>query len=276
MEQRVQNLADAQNSENVAPNPYVEEEGAVSRVPDIDTIRYEEEYRFMLLRHGSLLDAMVNSTYIASRMKTWSDGGRELLMEILARVGLPLKDCRQKYLHMPPQMKRTLDAKLPELAEAMQLEELRFPTFHRCNGYKGEVSAVDVVHAVTALLEQSSEKRESAMERSTNATRALVSSLDLEKGIHWAIKVQRAIIQYGGLSLARGDVHAVPGFFYINLSDITAADAKLLVCHLLFTCSRPRIRPPRPPVCSQEADYREFGHLLEGQLSIHRWSYSAH
>ena len=230
MEQRVQNLAEGLDAENLPPpNPQYPEDIVVSRVPEIDTIRCEEEYRFMLLRHASLLDAMVNSTYIASKMKTWSDSGKELLLEILARVGLPLKDCRQKYTHMPPQLKRLLDAKLPELADAMQLDELRFTTFRRSNGYKAEVSAVDVVHAVTALLEQSTERKESAMERSSNASRALVSSHDLEKGIHWAMRVQRAIIQYGGLSLARGDVHAVPGFFYVNLSEATAADAKLLV-----------------------------------------------
>lgn len=233
MEQRIQNLTENVNSENVPPLPFqnsqLAEDAAVARVPDIDTIRCEEEYRFMLLRHATLLEAMTNSTYIASKMKTWSDSGRELLMEILAKVGLPLKDCKQKYTHMPPQMKKLLDEKLPELAEAMQLDELKFASFRRCHGYKTETSAVDVVHAVTALLEQSSEQKQSAMERLSSASRALTSNSELEKGIHLAMRIQRTIIQYGGLSLARGDVHAVPGFFYINLADTTAADAKYLV-----------------------------------------------
>ena len=228
LEQRIQNLEETVNTENVPPSQN-SEDPAVANIPDIDTIRCDEEYRFMLLRHASLLDAMTNSTYIASKMRTWQDTGRELLLEILAKVGLPLKDCKQKYTHMPPQTKKLMHEKLPQLAEEMNLNELKFTCFRRCHGYKCEVSAVDVVHSVTALLEQSSERKESAMERLAFASRALLSNADLERGIHLAMRIQRTIIQYGGLSLARGEVTALPGFFYTNLADTTAADAKFLV-----------------------------------------------
>ena len=52
-----------------------------------------EDFRFALMRHWSLYDAMLHSTYVAVRLQTWTDHGRRRLQELLARMGFLLAEC---------------------------------------------------------------------------------------------------------------------------------------------------------------------------------------
>lgn len=62
-------------------------------------ISFVEEYRFMLHRHWTLYDAMFHSSFMATRLGTWvSDTGRDKLEEFLAKIGIPLKDSRERWV----------------------------------------------------------------------------------------------------------------------------------------------------------------------------------
>lgn len=61
-----------------------------------------QELRLQLLRHWSLLEALANSPYVATRLLTWLDRGQELLQELLVVCGLPLAQSRLAYSEIPP------------------------------------------------------------------------------------------------------------------------------------------------------------------------------
>eukprot|EP00899_Mesostigma_viride_P018330 jgi/Mesvir1/26499/Mv16160-RA.1 len=151
------------------------EDGTVVRLPNNDLIRFDQELRFMLLRHWSLFEAMSYSSFVASRLQLWRETGRSQLKTLLARMGLPLEEARQKYTHMNAELKRTLPDKVRERANAPPeyprgappkrkrdegvvdvagvMRDAFFQSFTRTCGYREDLSAADVVYAVTALLE---------------------------------------------------------------------------------------------------------------------------
>ena len=59
--------------------------------------RVVDDFRFALLRHWTLYDAMRHSTYVAVRLQTWTDSGQRKLQELLARMGFLLSDCCHDY-----------------------------------------------------------------------------------------------------------------------------------------------------------------------------------
>jgi len=118
------------------------------------TITSEIEYRLMMHRHWSLYESMYHSSYVASRLGTWKSTGREKLQHFLAKMGLSLRECQQKFEFMSPQLKLRLDEKLHKHGEEFGLDELFYPSFFRAfTGYKHSISAADVVYSTTALLE---------------------------------------------------------------------------------------------------------------------------
>jgi len=56
-----------------------------------------DDYRFPLMRHWSLFEAMMHSPYVAVRLQTWHDKGRRLLQDMLVKMGLPPLQFRQKW-----------------------------------------------------------------------------------------------------------------------------------------------------------------------------------
>ena len=113
----------------------------------------ETDFRFFLLRHTSLYDAMQYSDYIATRLQLPTAKGRHKLQEMLAKMGYPLEECRQPFAFMKPSLRRQLKDKLQEQTEDYGLENFEFTSFFRITGYQSLLSASDTSYAVTALLE---------------------------------------------------------------------------------------------------------------------------
>jgi cell division control protein 45 len=90
---------------------------------------------------------------VASRLRVWTYRGPQKLQELLAKMGLPLRNCKESWALMSSSIKQQLDEKLTHCGASYELPELQFPSFVRNFGYKLEVCAEDVVYAVTALLE---------------------------------------------------------------------------------------------------------------------------
>jgi cell division control protein 45 len=80
-------------------------------------ILFQDEYKFMLLRHTSLWDSMLHSNFVASKMQVWKSAGRRRLMELLARMGFPLDQCRQPWAFVGPGMRRRLGERLRDCTE---------------------------------------------------------------------------------------------------------------------------------------------------------------
>ncbi|KAK4900511.1 DNA replication initiation factor cdc45 [Elasticomyces elasticus] len=130
------------------------------------SIRLSPEPRFLLIRHWSLLDSMLHTTYLATRLHLWNEQGRKRLNKLLAKMGISLQEAGKGYLHLDLEVKRTLRARVGKFAEQYGLEGL-VPEgdgggetgkgegfgFVRSWGWRGTLSAGDVVSVVSAILE---------------------------------------------------------------------------------------------------------------------------
>ena len=128
-------------------------------LPRVGEIKYiEREYRFHLMRHWTLSNSMRYSSFVASRLAIWSDGGKKHLLEILATLGIPRQEAERSFLFMKKEYEKLLNANLPSIVEAeeaknLKLQELSFHSYTRQHSSHLLVSAADVVHSIAALLE---------------------------------------------------------------------------------------------------------------------------
>lgn len=128
------------------------------------SIRLSPEPRFLLLRHWSLYDSMLHSPYLSARLHIWSDAGQKRLAKLLAKMGVSLTECKQRYTHMDMELKRGLRERLLRFAPQYGLDGLVPPKsstgdhkdgwgFVRCWGWKACLSAIDAGVILGAILE---------------------------------------------------------------------------------------------------------------------------
>lgn len=77
----------------------------------------KDEFRFFLLRHTSLWEAMLLSSEVNTKMELWTQRGIKRLREMLAMMGLPLNQCQQPYAFMKPSLRRRLKSMVEDHAE---------------------------------------------------------------------------------------------------------------------------------------------------------------
>lgn len=121
----------------------------------LDRVKAEEEYRFMLCRHWNVHDSMAHSRYVASRLQLWRDRGWRRLSELLASMGVPLDACKRDWFVMERGHRDQFTAALKQWAPRFGLGEVRFPSFLREVGYElaTGLTAGDAFYAVSAILE---------------------------------------------------------------------------------------------------------------------------
>jgi cell division control protein 45 len=128
------------------------------------SIRLSPEPRFLLLRHWSLYESMLHSPYLSAKLHIWSDAGKKRLAKLLAKMGVSLLQCKQRYTHMDMELKRGLRERLLKFAPQYGLDGLVPPPprsgdmkdgwgFVRCWGWTACLSAIDVGVILGAILE---------------------------------------------------------------------------------------------------------------------------
>ncbi len=114
------------------------------------------EYHFYLYRHWSLYESMCYSNYMCGKMSVWNSKGSARLQELLARLGIPLHQCKQNYKFMSPVLRAHFRKEIlgPVAAEyGLSNPAPVYKSFYRYNAFKNPVSAADIVYAVSALME---------------------------------------------------------------------------------------------------------------------------
>lgn len=96
-------------------------DGAKTKITFSDNGRIvaENDYRFFLLRHSSLLESMVHSDFVSTRLQVWTRKGMHKLQELLAKMGYPLEECKQPFAFMKPSLRRRLHEKIMEHSEVI-------------------------------------------------------------------------------------------------------------------------------------------------------------
>ncbi|KAM7270837.1 hypothetical protein ACFE04_030051 [Oxalis oulophora] len=242
-------------------------DGTKVRAPEASRIAYEDEPRLMLLREWNLFDSMLCSSYIATKLKTWSDNGIKKLKLLLARMGFALVDCQQKFQYMNHEVKRKMKDEFERFLPEYGLNEFYYRSFLRLHGYSSKVSAADVVYGVTALLESFMQTDDScASKQFGEAFDALsLNNLDkLKSGMQQAIKVQRAILRQGSAAITKnGCIRSGRKFRWVKIED--SVGTKLLgypqaltkFCYFLMDALKEKGARMKPLLCaclSQESN----------------------
>ena len=59
--------------------------------------RAVDDFRFPLMRHWTVYDSIIHSRYVATRLQTWQEKGKDKVKELLVRMGLSQRDCQADY-----------------------------------------------------------------------------------------------------------------------------------------------------------------------------------
>ncbi|KAJ4780107.1 Cell division control protein 45 [Rhynchospora pubera] len=190
-------------------------DGTIINAPENSRIAYEDEPRLILLREWSLFDSMFYSSYIATKLRTWSDNGLKKLKLLLARMGFPLMDCQKKFLYMSKEVKTKMRDEFQRFLPEYGLTDLYYRSFMRVHGFGFKLSAADVVYGVTALLESKTGSFWGAYSALS------LNNLDkLKKGMELAIEVQRAILSQGSKAITKsGFIRSGRKFRWVKLED---------------------------------------------------------
>lgn len=207
-------------------------EGATIRNNQITCrIMPQDDYRFGLLWEWNLYDAMLYSPYVAARLQTYTEKGRQMLDLLFAKLGIPLEEAQRSFAgegyDMAPKYRHSLADKLAVHAPAFRMTDVAFKSFQLQDGLKRCVNAVDLVHAVTALLECGTRKGPSAnfgdhVDKFWRAYSALSWGSDcdeLRRGLDLAKKVQQALVNDGGAVIQQKHYHNFKQFRIFDLSD---------------------------------------------------------
>uniref|UniRef100_A0A803PG41 Uncharacterized protein n=1 Tax=Cannabis sativa TaxID=3483 RepID=A0A803PG41_CANSA len=210
-------------------------DGTKIRAPCASRIAYEDEPRLMLLQEWNLFDSMLCSSYMATKLKTWSDNGMKKLKLLLARMGFALVDCQQKFQYMNLEVKKK-----------MKDEFERF--------------LPNVVYGVTALLESFVKTDGSCASKQFGVAYDALSLGNLDKlkdGMQHAIKIQRAILRQGSTAITKsGCIRSGRKFRWVKLED--SVDTKLLgypqaltkFCYFLMDALREKGARMKPLLCA--------------------------
>ncbi|KNA26046.1 hypothetical protein SOVF_001120 [Spinacia oleracea] len=233
-------------------------DGTKIRAPESSRIAYEDEPRLMLLREWNLFDSMLCSSYIATKMKTWSDNGMKKLKLLLARMGFALIDCQQKFQYMNIDVKRKMKDEFERFLPEYGLNDFYYRSFMRLHGYSSRVSAADVVYGVTALLESFDGSNSKKLGFGVAYDALSLNNLDqLRIGMQNAIKVQRAILRQGSTAITkRGSIRSGRKFRWVKLED--SVDTKLLgypqaltkFCYFVMDALREKGARMKPLLCA--------------------------
>ncbi|KAL5562131.1 hypothetical protein UlMin_031878 [Ulmus minor] len=235
-------------------------DGMKIRAPSSSRIAYEDEPRLMLLQEWNLFDSMLCSSYIATKMKTWSDNGMKKLKLLLARMGFALVDCQQKFQYMNLEVKRKMKDEFERFLPEYGLTDFYYRSFLRLHGYSSRVSAADVVYGVTALLESFMKSDGSCASKQFGVAYDALSLGNLDKlkeGMQHAIKIQRAILRQGSTAITKsGCIRSGRKFRWVKLED--SVDTKLLgypqaltkFCYFLMDALREKGARMKPLLCA--------------------------
>ncbi|KAJ1534589.1 hypothetical protein HK096_003707 [Nowakowskiella sp. JEL0078] len=139
-------------------------------------IRNTDEFHSILLRHWTLWDSMYHSDYVATKLGIWKEKGRQRLINLFTKMGLPLAECREQYCGMKLEFKRLLREKLIVLGPNYGLDEIIYPSFYRQYGFKGSLSASDAMYSLSALLDCGSDWVRKHAFGATETTESLANS----------------------------------------------------------------------------------------------------
>lgn len=163
-----------------------------------------DDYVFALYRHWNLYSAMLNSPHLYVHYNDWKTDVERVAL-FLAKIGVPLVDCKHLYVAMRYDLKETFKVGVKNNASVLTREPLQQRTFIRYYGTDFEASAFDMVYILKCLMNNPvtpTQRIENVVDASIwganwhIAEEALNGNVKvLHQGVRTAIAAQRKIVQ---------------------------------------------------------------------------------
>ncbi|KAF6005027.1 DNA replication initiation factor cdc45 [Cyanidiococcus yangmingshanensis] len=106
--------------------------GAGQDATSLPVLEPSEEFSLELLRHWTLYDSLLQSSWLAVRIRSWRQHAERRVSEILAMLGISLRDSRQHWMHMAAEQKDVVRERLVPVLHAYF--EAGSPTTYWCAG----------------------------------------------------------------------------------------------------------------------------------------------
>lgn len=164
------------------------------------------ELRCPLLRQWTLEASLHASTFIASRMRLWTEYGQDHLQHLLATTGIMLKQARKTFIVMDSDVKDTIVERFDRHIDQFNLAGFTFPSFTLRRGYETELSAADIVLALRAQLCTATEQNLPKMLDAFSGMRFLNNPELRHNSMESAKKRAQIIVKYGMELLSRRNV----------------------------------------------------------------------
>jgi cell division control protein 45 len=120
---------------------------------DIRSIIVDPDYRLVLYRHWNLFDSFIYSNYPLGQLVTWKEQGKEEIKKLLALIGIPIDEAKQKYTYMKNDFKTIFREKIIDISNKFDLKDFIFYSFLFQLDQKTQLSASDFVYCLASLLE---------------------------------------------------------------------------------------------------------------------------
>ncbi|EGW33841.1 uncharacterized protein SPAPADRAFT_134703 [Spathaspora passalidarum NRRL Y-27907] len=124
-----------------------------TKTADSTSLSIEKDYHLFLLRHWTLYDSFFYSSQVNSKLNLWTEDGKKKLHKMFAKMGVSLAVAQQKWMYMDSRVKRQLPGIFHHYLPLYGLEGIVRQGFIRTFGFTGQLSAMECVEALTALLE---------------------------------------------------------------------------------------------------------------------------
>lgn len=126
---------------------------SIDKSADSTSLSIEKDYHLFLLRHWTLYDSFFYSSHVNSKLNLWTEDGKKRLHKLFAKMGVSLSIAQQKWLYMDISIKKQLPFIFSKYLPSYGLEGLVRDGFIRTFGFAGQLSAMECVESLTALLE---------------------------------------------------------------------------------------------------------------------------
>ncbi|CAB3364458.1 Hypothetical predicted protein [Cloeon dipterum] len=202
-------------------------------------ITFEKDLQLSLYRHWSIESSLFNTRFTACKLKIWSLNGERRLQQLLADMGIPIAQSKQKFCAMDLQLRHEFCDKMEMQAVKYGLDGIGCESFTLQCGYRQRYSASDVVFSLVALLESTESGRSSkinfmdTLDSLSRAKRPL-----LEAGISRAKDLLVNIFQFVRNTITMGLIHSAGPFLYLTVQEGLVNCSQLLKPHCLGMLTR--------------------------------------
>ncbi|CAH2354373.1 cell division control protein 45 [[Candida] railenensis] len=135
---------------------------------DTSTLSIDKDYHLFLLRHWTLYDSFFYSSHVNSKLNLWTEDGKKKLHKLFAKMGISLAIAQQKWLYVDIGIKKQIPSIFKKYLPLYGLEGIVREGFIRTFGYMGQLSAMECVESLTALLESDKRIFDNSDQNSTN------------------------------------------------------------------------------------------------------------